>query len=328
MAVRVALIGCGELARDYYAPAFRRLAKEGAAVLAACCDCDEDKSRAYAVETGFEKSYSDVKRMIRESGPDCMLIATPVTVTAKTAADLSRFCIPMMIEKPPALNAVDGELLKQALQKNGVLHQIAFNRHYMPLIRELKSRLEVSGDIQNVQVLMSRYRRTEPTFYTTAIHSVDLARYLAGAPYEKVRFSYQSLPQYGGGVENIFMDCRFKNGVSGQVSTLVCSGTVNERVMVTCDDRSYFARLPVWGCSDCPGNLEVYERGLPVSVKSGGEISDGPGDSEMNGFYAEIRGFLQAVEAGRQPEESMEYAMQAVKIGECIHNHMNEFEGD
>lgn len=34
MAVRVALIGCGELARDYYAPAFRRLAKEGAAVLA------------------------------------------------------------------------------------------------------------------------------------------------------------------------------------------------------------------------------------------------------------------------------------------------------
>ena len=86
--------------------------------------------------------------------------------------------------------------------------------------------------------------------------------------------------------------------------------------------------MPVWGCSDCPGTLEVHEQGLPVSVKSGREISDGPGASEMNGFYAEIRGFLQAVVSGRQPEESWEYAMQAVKIGECIHNRMNEFEED
>jgi len=316
--VKIALVGCGDIVNRYYGPSFVKLRKEGKIDSLSCCDLDMAKAHGFAQKYGFNRIFSDVDEMICEVKPDCLFIATPVTVTTELATRLSSYRIPMMIEKPPALTFAAGRRLCDALERNAVPHQIAFNRHFMPVVQYLKQELlQHDRHIQCVHSLMSRYRRVEDTFYTTAIHSIDLVRYLAGSEYRSIRFSYQDLPNYGRGVSNIFMDYVFQNGVSGQASMLVCSGTTNERVMITCDDATYFAHLPMWDCDDVPGLVQCNENNSLRYIKGGAEL-DGAEDYIINGFHHEIDHFLSCVTLGKQPEESMAYALQSVRIAECV----------
>lgn len=283
-----------------------------------CCDVDARKAGTFAVTYGFDSFFTNVDEMIEAVRPDCLFVATPVTVTTDLAIHLSRYKIPLMIEKPPALTFASGKKLCDALEKNSVQHQVAFNRHFMPIITYLKKDLEErTKTIQSVHALMSRFQRVEETFHTTAIHSIDLARFLAGSEYKEIHFSYQDLPRYGNHVSNIFMDYVFQNGISGQSSLLVCSGTTNERVMMTCDDTTYFAHLPMWDCDDVPGMLQCNENNSLAYIKRGEEL--GPTyDYMINGFYYQIAHFISSVESGKQPEESMAYALQSVHIAEYI----------
>jgi len=326
MVIKLGIIGCGNLAEDCYRPALRRLETEDPKlILAGCCDRDITKSKAYARKGGFQASYDDAEQMLRDIKPDCLLITTPVSVTAPLATKLCWYKIPMMIEKPPALNTSDAKMLLNTLNQYQVLHQIAFNRHHMPLIRTLKKRLEYGSRIQNIQVLMSRYKRLESTFYTTAIHGVDLLRYVATSPFQFVNFSYQDLPEHGEGVCNMYMDCTFENGISAQASFLVSSGLTSERIMITCEGESYFVHLPVWGCSDSPGVLMHYESDTLSENLSGDKIGDGMELFESNGFYMQLKCFLEAVRNKRQPDESMAYAYQAVEIAECMHKRIKNY---
>lgn len=316
--VKIALIGCGDIVNRYYGPSFSKLRNDGKVDSLSCCDLDMAKAHGFAQQYGFDRIFSDADEMIRTIKPDCLFVATPVTVTTELAIRLSSYRIPMMIEKPPALTFASGQRLSDALERNAVQHQIAFNRHFMPVVQYLKNDLsERNRAIQCVHSVMSRYRRVEDTFYTTAIHSIDLVRYLAGSEYKEVNFSYQDLPEHGTGVSNIFMAYTFQNGVVGQASMLVCSGTTNERVMVTCDDATYFAHLPMWDCDDVPGMLQCNENNS-LLYRKGGEELDGTEDYIINGFHNEIDHFLSCVVSGRQPEESMAYALQSVQIAEYI----------
>lgn len=316
--MKIALVGCGDIVNRYYGPSFVKLQKDGKIDSLSCCDLDMAKAHGFAQKYGFNRIFSDVDEMISTVKPDCLFVATPVTVTTDLAIRLASYRLPMMIEKPPALTFMDGLRLCEALERNSIQHQIAFNRHFMPVVQYLKQDLsERNRNIQCVHSLMSRYRRIEDTFYTTAIHSIDLVRYLAGSEYRHIDFSYQELPRYGRGVSNIFMDYVFQNGVTGQASMLVCSGTTNERIMVTCDDATYFAHLPMWDCDDVPGLIQCNENNSLLYIKDGAEL-DGTEDYIINGFHHEIDHFLCCVASGKQPEESMSYALQSVRIAECI----------
>ncbi|MHC1692404.1 MAG: Gfo/Idh/MocA family protein [Sphaerochaetaceae bacterium] len=326
--MKIAIIGCGDIVDRYYGPSFMKLRDERKVDERFCCDLDTIKAANFRRKYGFDRSFTDADRMIDETKPDCLFIATPVTVTTGMAIHLSTYRIPMMIEKPPALTLASGQKLNGALIQNSVLHQIAFNRHFMPVVQYLKNDLRERGKtIQCVHSLMSRYRRIENTFYTTAIHSIDLVRYLAGSEYRTISLSYQELPNYGNGVCNIFMDYVFENGVVGQASMLVCSGTTNERVMVTCDDATYFAHLPMWNCDDVPGLVQCNENNSLLFLKKGEDL-DATDDYIINGFHHEISHFLSCVATGEQPEESMSYAMQSIHIAECISQRKSEFQNN
>lgn len=319
MSVRIGLTGCGDIVKRYYLPALERLRGEGRVTLAACCDVDPARAGAVAEKVGFERAYTSFMQMMREECLDAELLAVPVEYTAELAAEAAPLGIPMMLEKPPALTGAKARELSEILKNHGILHQVAFNRHFIPVAASLKRKLQQER-VRDIQIQMCRINRVEPTFYTTAVHCIDLLRFLADAEYERVDFSYQELPEHGPKVSNFYLNCRFVNGIMGQISVLVDSGLVNERIMAVCRGASFYAALPVWECGDSPGGILTY-RGDRIAERERGPETGGSAENAFaSGFYGEIAHFVEAVESGKQPEESMDYAVPLIEIAEKLHN--------
>ena len=273
---------------------------------------------------GFEKVYTDCIQMMKEVKLDGVLMALPVDMTAIQAIEAAPFKIPMMLEKPPALTVAKANELLEVLEKYKVLHQIAFNRHFLPMATALKKKL-MNEKVRNIQVQMCRINRVEKTFYTTAIHAIELLRYLVGAEYTRVNYSYQDLSEYGEHVSNFYLDCSFANGITGQITILVDGGIVNDRVMASCQGTTYYATLPVWECSDSPGNILVYRDDLLVLREKGPEVGGPLENAVASGFYGEIENFVRAVECGIQPSENMEYTLPLIEISEKLHNREKQY---
>lgn len=325
MALRLALIGCGDIVNRYYLPALRVLKEEGKVELAGCCDKEEKRAVKAYQAAGFSRYAVDWRRLLREISPDAVLIAVPVESTANLAMEIAEFGIPIMLEKPPALTAEKARALNDVFRQKNILHQVAYNRHFMPVAAALKEKLGKEERVQNIQIQMCRIKRLEPTFYTTAIHCIDLLRFLADSEYIRVHFHYQELTEYGDHVGNYFLHAEFANGVSGQILILVDSGTVSERVMAVCSGTTYMAYLPVWECADSPGRIEKYQGDVLAECENGicgeGEV----GNAKASGFYGEILNFVKAVEKGIQPMESMDFSIPLVEIAQKLQLREKEY---
>lgn len=325
MSTRLVLIGCGDIVNRYYSSALKALAQEGLVELAACCDTDETKAKEIGEKAGFHSYGTDWKRVVEEQKPDAILTAVPVEKTTDLVMELAPLHIPIMLEKPPALTVEKAVLLNRTLKEHQILHQVAYNRHFMPLTVALKKKLEGEHRVQSIQVQMCRIKRLEPTFYTTAIHAIDLLRFLAGSEYTKVDFRYQELTEYGEHIGNYFLYAEFANGISGRIDILVDSGQTCERVQATCSGTTYMAYLPVWECADSPGRIEKYQGDRLIECEEGIYGTDAMESSKASGFYGEIKNFVQAVEAGIQPMEDMDFSIPLVEIAQKLHLREDEY---
>ncbi len=323
--MKISLVGCGDIANRYYGQALVRLKQEGLCSALFVCDIDGTKAANFAKRFHGDRSFNDVHHLVSEARPDCIILTVPVQSIASLAIDLAPYAIPLLIEKPPARTVEEATQLAEALETHGVLHQVAFNRHHMPVIKTLQKKLvDDKQTLQHIYSVMSRYRRAEPTFSDTAIHSIDLIRFLANSPYASLRLTYQDLPHYGNGTSNIFMDCKFVNGVRAHAAMMVCSGTVNERLTLTGNDTTYEAFLPVWECDDTPGLVRCWEHNTERCCISGETLGEIDG-YVMSGFYEQLVRFVTNVRTEHQPLESMAYAMQSIAIAQCIALRKSEY---
>jgi predicted dehydrogenase len=218
----------------------------------------------------------------------------------------------------------------------GAPNQVAFNRRFTPLVTAFKQWLVESpppDGLQHLQYDFYRIGRADPDFSTTAIHGIDLARFLLDSDYARVAFHYRPLPELGPSVANILLDCTFTSGATAQICFLPVSGAVIERAILHALDRLYFLRLPVWNAFDSPGSLVEVIQGQVTRSLSGLEsicsadrpacALDNPDTSSgadfiLNGFYAENAAFFDAIRSGRTPESGLANARQSVEIAQCI----------
>ena len=319
MSIRICLIGCGIIVNQYYLPSLKKMKEEGKVELAACCDLNLEKAQM-AAETGFEKVYTDAEEMLCAEKPDGVLVCVLPEHMTNLVKKLAPFGIPMMLEKPPAMMVEEAKELAECLKEYHILHQVAFNRHFIPIVRSLKEKLQ-GEKVRNIQVQMCRVGRIVPNFYTTAIHSIDLLRFLAGQPYEEINYFYQDMPEYGPEQSNYYLNCRFADGTTGQITIMIESGLVNERIFVSCKDAAFYATLPVWECSDSPGEITVYRGDKIVEIEKGPEIGCDLQNAIASGFYGEIENFLKAVESGVQPLESIDFTIPLIDIAYRMQKH-------
>jgi predicted dehydrogenase len=271
--------------------------------------------------------------MLDDGKPDAVVLVVPETATPALAAAILERGLPMLIEKPPGRTGAEVDRLIAAADRGGrdghpVLHQVAFNRRFAPLVREMRRRLGLlpgTPSIQHLHYEMTRVDRRDPDFSITAIHGIDAVRYLAASDFALVRFRYQEHSELGAGVANVFMDGVMASGTTAHLAFCPNAGVVVERAKAQADGHSLFLHVPMWNAFDSPGRLQHHDRGVCIADLRGDTVSDGPAAWELGGFYGEYEAFLGDLAAGRPPSPSLREARQSVVVAEHIRERRSEY---
>ena len=302
---RICVVGCGNMAMNYHGPSHAHYASTHPGVtLAACCDLDAGRASQYMRQFGFARSYADLAEMLDKEKPDAVCLFAPVTATCGLSCEILKMGYPLLMEKPPGLTVDETDRIISAATASGAPTQVAFNRRHMPLVAKLKrllSDLSGAGGIQHIQYELTRSRRTDQDFSTTAIHAIDTVRFLAGSDYHDIRFRYQELPEHGPTVANVFMDCSLESGATAHIGVCPVSGCIVERVVIHSHDHTFFLNMPLWSAFDWPGRLQHVRCGELVEEFIGTDLTPSGNEFEVSGFYDENASFFEDIRNHRPP---------------------------
>lgn len=317
---KICLIGCGDMTRNGHGPSCKKYAEEHeGVVLAACCDIDIERARKACRDFGFRKAYTDYIEMVEQESPDVVLAITPLQITPEVSITLLERKIPVLLEKPPGLNAEQNSSIHAAAVNNNTPARVAFNRRYMPLVCALKEEINAAGaQLLDINCMFVRVNRRDADFSTTAIHGIDAVKFIADSEYANVHFSYQDIEVDSKKVTNIRMAASMENGASATLTFLPCGGCVVERITVSLIGYTFFLYLPVWGGADAPGELVCFKERQEYKRISGNDLVPQYTLYESNGFYAESQTFFDELRAGKRPVSDVITGKSSVDIAEYI----------
>ena len=135
--IRVGLIGCGFMGRTH-SNAYRRLNNffpvEHRTVLAAICDTNEPKAKAYQAAWGYERVETDWHKLMEASDIDLIDICVPNRYHHDIAIAAAKAGKMVITEKPLAMCAAEGEEMVKAVEAAGVANMIMFNYRRVPSV--------------------------------------------------------------------------------------------------------------------------------------------------------------------------------------------------
>lgn len=312
------MAGCGSFALLCHGPAQRMLRAASADVtLAACCDTDPASSRDYMAAFGFGRSYADLREMLEAERPDAVILAVPPAATCAAACAVLGRGVPLLLEKPPGLDPAELERMILAQEKGGAGAQVAFNRHYMPVMRRALEILGGSfpaGEVERIDYEMVRAERWDPDFSTTAVHAIDGALVLARSPFRTAELAFQ--PQSRGGREatdvTVRAECECGSRVSVRIRPVSSSNSDSARVDAA--GQSLSLAIPVSPQSPGVGSAEHRRKGVVVGSYSG----QGLGAPESLGVLGETEAFLNGVRAGGPFSPGLRDCRQRVALMDAI----------
>lgn len=316
MPLSIVVIGCGGISNSSHGPAYLEYAQtHPGTLLAACCDHHLERAADFRERFGFLRTYRDPLEMLERERPDAVCLNVPPKMLSELGCEVLRRGHALLSEKPPGLTVGEIDRLIVAARENGTLHQVAFNRRFMPLAAELKARL-AGEPVQHLNIQMARVGRTDANFATTAVHAIDAARFFAASDFQELRFQYQEQAELGSGVANFILDGCFASGATAQLSFQPISGTNIERSAIYTRDQVFF--LDANTGPDAPGRLRHFRQGQLVADLDAVQFCGRSDDYFINGFYQEDAAFFDAVQAGVQPVHSFQSCRQSVEIMACL----------
>lgn len=311
---KVCVIGCGDHARHVYLESILRCQAEMPQILfSACCDTQQMRAQGFAQKIGAPDWYTDYREMLEQQRPDAVLLITPYHLTAEIASVAMHAGCAVLLEKPPAADYEECCALAEIARKTGCIHQVAFNRRHIPIVREMKKHIR-STPISHINYHMYRMNRTESDFYSTAVHGIDLICSLADCTCVTMHSLYGAMPGFGDGVKNILLQLAFANGMTAQLAFCPVSGILSEGMTVTTHSGSYRLEFPIWSDMDT-GSLIFFDmNGNSIKLTA----SDGPHLFKSNGFYWQLQQFLQGVIENVQPPDSLDTVLETMRLMDFV----------
>lgn len=133
--LRVAMIGAGGIAGTHMA----ELSKMSDVELVAIADVNEKALSAKADEYKIPRTFTDYRKMLAEVKPDAVSVCTPNGLHCQPTIDALRSGAHVMVEKPLAMNAREGQAMLDAAKKSKRKLVIGFQWRYDPRAQFLRS---------------------------------------------------------------------------------------------------------------------------------------------------------------------------------------------
>jgi len=318
MSLTICMIGCGYFAEFCHGPAQRRYAAAHPDVqLAACCDLDGDRARAHATAFGFARHYTDMAAMLAAENPDAIVAAVPPRMTCAVGGLVLQQGVPVLLEKPPGISLAELERLITAADRSGSRVQVAFNRHYMPVMRRALEILEADippAAVGQIDYEMVRFDRWEPDFSTTAIHALDAVLFLSRSPFRAAEIRLQVQRAKDREAVNVTIEAECASGTRVRVNIQPVAGVNADSASVHALGQSLALRLPVSPLSAADGSLEHWRGDRLVTT-----FTDRDRDVvEKLGVFGETEAFFDAVRSGAALSPSLRDCRQQVALMEAI----------
>jgi predicted dehydrogenase len=298
------------MAFSMHGPSIRKYVKlhKNEVCFTACCDIDNEKAKRFAAEFNIPNHYTDIETMLDAEKPDAVSLICPVELTAELSALILRKGYPLIVEKPPGMIT---EETKQMMEAAGdVPNQVAFNRRYMPIVQKAKEMIGANTRINDIRYRMARVNRLDPDFTTTAIHGIDLVKYMAGNEYRQLHFYYREV----GTATHYHISGQTENGTVVHLDFLPVAGEDTERLEISTSKGMFYLRLPIWtNCYDKLGGLEHMMNNQSVYTFSEEEES-----FVLSGFYHENAFFFDDLRKNKKPEGDIASGLQSVEVAEYI----------
>ncbi len=192
--INVALIGCGRIAGRHC----RAIASLEGVELAAVCDLDEEKGRAYADEFGVP-CFTNYHRMFKDVPEiDAAAVITPSGMHFEHGMEIMElYAKHLIMEKPTFMRPGQLDQAYAAADRLGLNIFPVFQNRYNKAVRRVKQALD-SGELGDIRIVSVRVRWCRPQRYydmapwrgtfshdggalsNQGIHHVDLLRHLGG----------------------------------------------------------------------------------------------------------------------------------------------------
>ncbi len=224
--LRIAIIGFG-LVGLRHAEALEKV--DGVQLCAVADPSDESLEQASAKAVPH---FDQLDKLIEKTSPDGVILATPTTLHATHARLCIDADIPVLIEKPLAINATEGRAIVQHAQAKNVQIMVGHHRRFNPIIQKAHKVISEGqiGDVKSVHATCWFYK--PDSYFDVApwrkfdgagpisvnlAHDIDLIRHLCG---EIAEVQAQATPSSRGyeNEEVAVALLRFANGAVGTVS--------------------------------------------------------------------------------------------------------------
>jgi predicted dehydrogenase len=333
--VRIALIGCGEVARAKHLPALMHVSR---ARVVAVCDVDAARRARVAAEFGVPFACAGIEDVLSRGDVDAVGICTEPEAHAEPAIAALRARKHVLVEKPLALSAAQCQAMIAAAEEAGVVAMTGFHMRFHRLVRQLRDliRRGAAGEVESVRVVWHSPRGDEgiPDWKTRrsrgggavveiSVHHLDLVRFLTDSDIEEVfAFSRRGVRDD----ECAVISARTSSGilVAGEFSERSpheIEIVVNGREGQLRADCLRFDGLAVRGARDLPGAPEVRLRSALRSARAfpaGLGIQRRGGDYRIS-YQREWEHFVQAVAARATPEVTFIDGLRAVEaVGAAV----------
>ena len=307
--LKVALVGCGAVARLYYAPALRELEKVQLVQVTALYDPHPVNAARLAQSFPGATRLGELAQLAR-LGVDLAIIASPPRYHAEQAIQSLQSGLSVLCEKPMAATVAESEAMVEAAVAARRVLAVGLVRRFLPACQTIRAILaqRILGDVQSFHFMEGGTFRwpTESTTYfdrdvavggvlaDIGSHLLDLLTWWMGEPTE-VRYEDDAM----GGVEvNCRIELKLAEGFGGVV-----------RLSRDCELRSRcFIRGSRGWLSwsiDAPGELQMQFNGTAPVVAGHLHEHDasrglpGPGRRVMTfeqSFIAQLRNVVAAVQ--------------------------------
>ncbi|WP_437192406.1 Gfo/Idh/MocA family protein [Planctomicrobium sp. SH527] len=150
--IRIALVGCGQIADAHLA----QLLKIRSAEVVAVCDVQEDLAWQAARRFGIPQYFTSMERMLDKTQPDVVHVTTPAHTHASLAIQLVNAGVHVYLEKPFTLNAIEASQVLAAADVNQRFVCVGHDQLFDPVWLKAKQWIErgLIGPVRHVESIL------------------------------------------------------------------------------------------------------------------------------------------------------------------------------
>lgn len=196
--LRVGIIGCGKIA-PFHAEAVRSLPD---VILAACCDTDMERARAFGQQFGIDIATSSLEDFFTRGQLDAALICTPHPAHEKLVVACADAGIDVLCEKPIAVRLEEADRMIAAADAAGVAFGVIFQRRFWPASQRIRHAIDAGllgkltfGSASSLLWRPQSYFAADPwrgkwategggVMMNQAVHTIDLLQWFMGPAIE------------------------------------------------------------------------------------------------------------------------------------------------